>query len=380
METLKVQNLVLGAGAMGSATAYHLARRGEPVCLVEQFALGHDRGSSHGTARITRHSYADVAYARLMPEAFRMWRVLEADAGQNLYLRTGGISLCPQGVDYVAHVAASLADVGVEHRRMTGREVHRALPLFDPPDGADAVFEPDAGLLAAAKALRVQVELARQFGGEKTRVLENCPVRRVDLDGEKPTLVTDTGRIVADRLILTAGAWTKRLVPSWPVPLQPTRQQVLYFRPPDPLDFLPGRFPVFIVKGAGTLNDYYGMPAFEGLGVKVARHGGPDVDPESPERVIGDDYRETVRQFLRDWIPSLASAPIDFAEICLYTVAPDDQFHLGPLPDRPDVLVASTCSGHGFKFSCLVGRVLADLATHGETDVPIQIWQDSLAH
>jgi sarcosine oxidase len=380
METRNVRNLVLGAGAMGVATAYHLARRGEPVCLVEQFAIGHDRGSSHGAARITRHSYADVDYARLMPEAFRMWRILEADASQNLYLRTGGISLCPEGVDYVSRVAASLADVGVAYRRMTRRELRQALPMFDPPEGADAVFEPDAGMLAAAKAVRLQVELARRFGGEATQILENCPVRRVDLDGPKPTVVTDQGRIVADRLIVTTGAWTKQLVPGWPATLQPTRQQVLYFRPPDPLGFLPGRFPVFIVKGKGILNDYYGMPAYEGLGVKVARHGGPDVDPDMPERVIGDEYRETVRQFLRDWIPSLADAPIEFVENCLYTVAPDDQFHLGELPGRPDVFVASTCSGHGFKFSCLVGRVLADLATRGETDVPIQIWQENDPH
>src|SRR3954470_8506273 len=100
MQHLQEKNVVVGAGAMGAAAAYHLARRGEPVVLVEQFALGHDRGSSHGAARITRHSYADPRYARLMPDAFRAWRVLEADAGQNLYLRTGGVTFCPEGLDY----------------------------------------------------------------------------------------------------------------------------------------------------------------------------------------------------------------------------------------------------------------------------------------
>src|SRR5271165_1082154 len=122
MEPIDAKFVVLGAGAMGAATAYHLARRGERVILIEQFALGHDRGSSHGAARITRHSYAEPHYARLMPEAFRAWRVLEADAGQNLYLRTGGVSFCPPGVDYVARVAASLAAVGVPNRRFSGRE------------------------------------------------------------------------------------------------------------------------------------------------------------------------------------------------------------------------------------------------------------------
>src|SRR5215831_6103058 len=98
MQHLQARYVVVGAGAMGSAAAYHLARRGEPVVLIEQFAVGHDRGSSHGAARITRHSYAEPAYARLMPEAFRAWRQLEADAGLPLFLRTGGVSLCPPGV------------------------------------------------------------------------------------------------------------------------------------------------------------------------------------------------------------------------------------------------------------------------------------------
>src|SRR3954454_11052874 len=108
MQHLEARNVILGAGAMGTAAAYHLARRGEPVLLVEQFRVGHDRGSSHGAARITRHSYADPRYARLMLDAFRYWRELEADAAQNLYVRTGGVSFCPGSVDYVARVCSSL--------------------------------------------------------------------------------------------------------------------------------------------------------------------------------------------------------------------------------------------------------------------------------
>jgi sarcosine oxidase len=372
---LHARNVVLGAGAMGSAAAYHLARRGEPVVLVEQFVIGHNRGSSHGAARITRHSYADISYARLMPEAFRAWRVLEADAGQNVYLRTGGISLCPAGVDYVAQVSASLRDIGVLHRRMTGRAVREVLPAFGVPDDTDAVFEPDAGVLAAARIVVLQVTLARQLGGERTTLLENRPVIRLDLETERPTLITDAGPIVTDKLIVTAGPWTSRLVPRLKGILETTRQRVLYFRPPDPLAFAPGRFPVFIYKGRTDQGDYYGMPAVEGLGVKVARHGGPDTDPDQPDHDVDESYRSEVRQFLGGCIPTLASAPIDTTEVCIYTVAPNDRFHIGPLPGRSDVIVASPCSGHGFKFSCLVGRVLADLATFGETDISIDQWR-----
>lgn len=375
MEQLHARNVVIGSGAMGAATAYHLAKRGEPVLLLEQFPLGHDRGSSHGAARITRHSYADPRYARLMLDAFHAWKTLEADAGQNLYLRTGGLSFCPPEVDYVSQVAASLQAVGIPHRRMSGQELRRSCPVFEVPANFDVVFEPDAGLLAAARAIALQLELARHFGGDQTTILAECPVRSIDLDGNKPIVWTDAHRITADRLIVTAGAWTSRLLPQFPVPLRPTRQQVLYFQPPDPDRFVPGRFPVFIHKGADTANDFYGMPAFEGRGVKVARHGGPDVDPDALGREIEPAYFEVIRNFLGHAIPSLVDAPLEQAEVCLYTSTPDEHFRLGPLPGCLDLIIASPCSGHGFKFSCLIGRVLTDLVTQGTTDIDIEAWK-----
>lgn len=376
MSEIQARYVVLGAGAMGAAAAYHLARRGEPVVLVEQFALGHDRGSSHGAARITRHSYAEVEYARLMLEAFRSWRELEADAGRPLYLRTGGVSISPAGVDHVARVAASLDAIGVPFRRMTGRQLRRDLPVFGVPDDVDVVFEPDAGMLAAARIVRAEVELAQKLGGGKTRVIEGRPVRRIDLDGPRPTLLTDAGPIVAERLVLAAGPWTARLLPGLPVPLRVTRQQVLYLSPPagQAPEYGPGFFPVFIWTGHGPLDAFYGMPTYDSLGVKVARHGGPEVDPDANAPEVDEEYQAEVRRFLRGCLPDLADRPVERTEVCLYTLAPDDRFRVGPLDGRPDVVVASPCSGHGFKFSCLIGRALADLAVDGRTDVPIEAW------
>ena len=369
METIEAKNVIIGAGAMGSAAAYHLAKRGEPVLLIEQFALGHDRGSSHGAARIIRHSYADARYARLMPEAFRAWRELEADAGEALSIRTGGVSFSPPGVDYVAQVAANLEALDVPHWQTSGQEWSRRHPTFSLPGDYDVVFEPDAGLLTASRAVALHVELARRHGGARTQVVDQTPVRHIDLDGRRPIVVTDSARITADRLIVSAGAWVKKLLPGLPVDLRATRQQVLYFRPDDPTPFRLGRFPVFIFMPAGDQDVFYGMPEFLGLGVKVARHAGPEIDPDVEDRTVGEEYRSIVRRFLSGHIPLLADAPIDFTEICLYTLAPEEQFQVDFLPGRSDVIVASPCSGHGFKFSCLIGRVLADLAATGTTDL-----------
>jgi sarcosine oxidase len=375
MERIETKHLIIGAGAMGAATAYHLARRAEPVLLIEQFALGHDRGSSHGAARITRHSYADARYARLMPAAFQAWRELEADAGQPLYIRTGGVSFCDQDEDYVSQVAANLSEIGIPHRRFNGAEWNAINPAFGLPPSHDVVFEPDAGMLAATKAVALQIELARCHGGARMQVLASTPVREIDLGGDRPVVRTETALIAADRLIVAAGAWVSRLLPALEVPLQVTRQQVLYFRPSEPAPFRIGQFPVFIYKGSGEANAFYGMPKFLSLGVKVARHAGPEVDPDENNRVVDEDYRRIVREFLSAHIPALAPAPIDFTEVCLYTVAPEDQFQVDFLPSRSDVIVASPCSGHGFKFSCLIGRVLADLATDGETPFEIACWK-----
>jgi sarcosine oxidase len=375
MEHIEAKHVIIGAGAMGSAAAYQIARRGEPVVVIEQFALGHDRGSSHGAARITRHSYADLRYARLMPAAFRAWRELESEAGETLYVRTGGVSFCPPEVDYTARVAGSLTDLAVPHWRGSGRAWNERHSVFRLPDMYDVVFEPDAGMLRAARAVELQLEMARLRGRGQTRVIEESPVVRIELDHKRPVVVTHHARIVAERLIVAAGAWVKRLLPVLPVALRPTRQQVLYLRPPEVSPFSVGRFPVFIFKGAGALDSFYGMPDFQGAAVKVARHGGPDIDPDLNDRRIGDDYTETVRAFLRAHIPVLADAPIVSTEICLYTVAPDEQFQVDFLPGRPDVIVASPCSGHGFKFSCLIGGVLADLAIAGKTDLPVEFWK-----
>ena len=367
------RNVVLGAGAMGSATAYHLARRGEPVVLVEQFGLGHDRGSSHGSSRIARHSYADPAYARLMVDAFQAWRELEADAARPLFIRTGGVSISPASTGYVDRVAASLSAIGVAHRRMSGSDLNRALPAFGVPGGVDVVFEPDAGILAASRAISAQVELARRFGGDQTVILERSPVRNLDLGGDRPRLILDDREIVADRLVVTAGPWTGRLLPEMAGSLRPTRQQVLYFRA-DSDAFDVGRLPTFISMGEESGDAWYGMPRALGMEVKVARHGGPDVHPDVVGRDVEANYRDTVREFLARTIPSLSGAPIDREEVCLYTMAEEERFRVGPLPGRPGVIVASPCSGHGFKFSCLIGRVLADLLTEGRTSVEVDAW------
>lgn len=374
MESLQCPYVVLGAGAMGTATAYQLAKRGEPVLLVEQFQVGHDRGSSHGVSRIIRHSYADVRYARFMPEAFQAWRRLEADAGRLLYHRTGAVSACPPDIEYVRQVAEGLEAIDIPYRRMTGSELRRVMPAYEGPNDDDIVFEPDAGILPAGQILSTFVELARQFGGPRTTVLEGCPIRQIDLEGARPVLLADNLRIEADRLIVVAGPWVGKLLPELNIPFKVTRQQVHYFRPTQSALFQLGNFPVYIYKSRSESEAFYGLPACPGPSVKFARHAGFKVDPDKVDRDEIEAETQKIRDFLRDRIPALADSEKERVEICLYTVSPDEGFLVGPLSSCDDVYVASACSGHGFKFSCLLGEILADLATQGETQTDLGPW------
>ena len=205
--------------------------------------------------------------------------------------------------------------------------------------------------------------------------MAETPVRRIDLEGSRPVVICDRLSLAAERLIVTAGAWVAHLLPQLPVPMRVTRQQVLYFRPVDPAPYRIGTLPVFIYKGKREEDAFYGMPEFQGLGVKVARHYGPETDPNAFDPTVGEPYRDVVRGFLRTHLPGLADAPIDLTETCLYTVAPGEEFLLDFLPGRTDVIVASPCSGHGFKFSCLIGQILAELAVTGKRTIVGEAWK-----
>jgi sarcosine oxidase len=359
---------------MGLAATYHLARRGLPVTLIEQFAIGHNRGSSHGQARITRHSYSDPMYARLMPAAFDAWRKLEADAGETVFIRTGGISFSPPDVSYVQDVASSLLEIGIPHTRSTGRNWNRRQSAFKIPDDYDTVYEPDAGMLRAARILELEAQIARERG-PSTVILEETPVLAIDLEASVPTLLTATGTIEAEQLIVTAGAWTSRLFPQLDGQLTPTRQVVSYLCPPNITPYSVGQFPVFIYKGAGDNDAFYGMPAAFGSSVKIARHGGPEVDPDLCSHDVDQNDQEPVQHFVEQFLPGLVGAPIDRTEVCIYTMAPEDHFQVGFAANRSDIIVASPCSGHGFKFSNLIGSILVDLATNGQTEHEIGAWR-----
>lgn len=362
---------VIGLGAAGSAAAFHLARRGKRVIGLERFWPAHDRGSSHGRTRIIRQAYFEHEdYVPLLLRAYELWRELEAESGRELLLVTGGLMIGSPGSSVVSGALESARAHGLPHRVLDGGDLGREFPQLRVEPGEIALLEPEAGILFPEDCVRAHLDLAVRRGAELRFGVEAAFPRDPLAPGDGPVEIDAGGeRIEAGRVVVTAGAWTMRLLPSLDIPLSVERVFVLWLEPTsDAAAFAPGRFPIFIWKRPGEV--FYGFPAVRGDGVKVAfHHGGRTVDPDHVPREVTEDEVARMRRALARAIPALDGRLLG-ASTCIYTNTKDEHFAIGLLGGGR-VALASACSGHGFKFSSVVGEVLADLATAGTTRLPI---------
>ncbi|WP_405866844.1 FAD-dependent oxidoreductase [Streptomyces sp. NBC_00005] len=343
---------VVGAGLMGAATAWQLARRGHEVTLIEAYDIGHRHGSSHGSSRIFRRAYADPFYVRLTGQADEQWRELEDDSSTPLLRRTGGLD-CGAGRDPKG-LAGVLGRAGVPYELLGVRAASERWPYirFDGP----VLYHPDAGVIDADETVGACVRRAVEHGADAW-----TGVRVTGFDvGEKVLLRTDDGReLTADTVVVAAGAWLPELELPVRLPeLKVTQQQVFHFRQREPSL----RWPTLVFKDE-TMQTY-GLPSGSDGGplpaVKVAEHDrGTPTTAGTRTGVVDPSSRTRVSGFVRDRLPGLDPDPVAEAT-CLYTTTDDDDFVLdrhGPL------VIVSPCSGHGAKFTPLIGAMAADLAT-----------------
>lgn len=356
MET-RVDVVVAGLGGMGSAAAYWAASMGASVAGFEQYPLGHDRGGSHDHSRLIRLAYHHADYVRLAERAFEVWAEVEQAAGERLVVVTGGVDMFAPDAPLGREVyASSLEQAGAAFEQVSGAEVRRRWPQLHPPEEVDALVHPRAGLVASDRANAAHQRLARAAGA---RLHERCPVRSVHTDGADVVVGTAEGTWRCRTLIATAGAWLNDLVEplGTRLPLTVTQEQISYLAAADLAEFAEQRFPVWIWHGTPT---FYGFPAFGERAVKVAEdHGGPVVTAHTRSMEPDPAAEQRVVSFVREMLPGLGR-PVR-SKTCLYTLTPDRDFVISPLPGVPNVLAAVT-DGHGFKFASLIGRLLAEMA------------------
>jgi len=351
--------VVVGLGAMGSAALAALASRGRRVIGLDRFTPPHAFGSSHGKSRIIREAYfEDPRYVPLVQRAYERWADLERESGRTLLLRTGGLMIGPPGGALVSGALRSAEVHALPHQLLSAAEARAAYPALRVPDDAVAVREPRAGVLFPEACIAEQLERARRHRAE---IRCDEPAIAWAAEGEGVEVRTERGRFRAGHLVLCAGAWLARLVPELELPLAVTRQALFWFEPAaHPERFAPGRFPIFIWEDEPG-RFLYGFPDL-GDGIKIARHQeGEATDAESVRREVGADEIEIMRAALSRCIPDAAGRVRETA-VCLYTNTPDQHFIVAVHPEHPQVVIASPCSGHGFKFASALGEVLADLA------------------
>lgn len=354
--------VVCGLGVMGSAALYHLARRGARVLGLDRYVPGHDHGSSHGLTRIIRLGYFEhPSYVPLVQRAYALWRELEAAAQRPLLHVTG---IAEMGLPDGALVRGTLTSAhrhALPHEILSARELMKRFPAFRLPSDYAGVVQPDGGFVEVEPAVAALIALATAAGAQ---VSTSEAVRSIDPWGGVARIATDRNVIEARQVIVAAGPWTKSLLPS--LPLRVTRQVTGWFELKEPRLFRPGSFPVFMLESRSGL--YYGIPPHAGASVKVAKHHHRDstVDPDSCDRVVSVADEALIRAVLSEHIP-VANGRMLAAKTCLYTMTPDGDFLIDRLPSARNIIVASPCSGHGFKFAPVIGEILADLALSGRT-------------
>ncbi len=358
--------IVIGAGGMGSAAAYHLAKSGAQTLVLEQFSRGHALGSSHGSSRVIRLFYNKKFYTELMKYAYAEWRKLEEESKKQLIYITGGVIIALEGQEYIMDTRASLDAAGVASEWWTPQQLEARYPQFRVQEGMRILWQQDTGFLYASECVLTHLELAEQHGAE---VRENMPVQEIDWQGDLPVVTAKGTRFHGRKVVVTAGPWAGQILKDLHLPLTVTRQQIVYYRPQDPTLFQIGRFPVFSDR---TWDEaFYGFPLFAREGVKVARHGlGQAVSPDTCNRTVDADYIEHLRTFLRERIPAADGEALE-AQVCLYTETPDTDFIVDAHPHCPNLFLAAGFSGHGFKFCSLVGRILSEMVLKGETSFDI---------
>lgn len=365
MENYEV--IIVGAGSMGMAAGYYLARQGVRTLLLDSYDPPHTMGSHHGDTRIIRHAYGEgKQYVPLALRAQQLWQELEAVSGTKLFEQTGVLSAGPLKDSFLQEIRESAETYSLPLEVLRASEVNERWPGISLPDHYYACLETSSGVLYSEKCISAYREQAIAAGAT---LLTHTPVTAIQPDGDGVIVHTEVHTYRAGKLLLSAGAWNPALLASLDLslPLSPTRKTVAWFGSEEDL-YSADKFPAFIFNLADETS-YYGFPSIDQAGVKIGRHdGGVEIDPDRLERTFGTFLSDEgdVRSFLETYMPQAAGA-LRQGRVCIYTMTPDEHFIIDRHPEYSQIVIAAGFSGHGFKFASAVGEAASELLTQGKS-------------
>lgn len=364
--------IVVGCGGIGSAATYWLSRvAGRDVLALEQFHVGHDNGASQDYSRIIRLSYHAPEYTALTPHTYAAFAEVEAESGQRLVVKTGGLDIAPaRGHAVLEGYAAAMRAAGIPYEDLSAAEAMARWPRWRLRADDRALYQAEGGLVDARRSIATHAALARAHGAT---ILDNTKVLALTPTPDGVTVETSAGVFQARRVVVAADAWTNQVLAGVGArfPLTVTQEQVTYFATPNLREFAPDRFPIWIWHGGDDGSGwFYGFPIYGEVATKAGEDVGGDV-VTADTRTFEPNRRpfERLTSFLAERCPGFLG-PVMYTKTCLYTMTPDRNFIIEQLPECPRVSVA-VGAAHAFKFSSLIGQILTDLAVEGDTRFPI---------
>jgi sarcosine oxidase len=374
--------IVCGLGAMGSAAVYQLAKRGNKVLGLDRFSPPHANGSSHGESRIIRQAIGEGEdYVPLVLRSYELWREIEKATGKELLTITGGLTLESQKSEAVMHGRPDFLDqaircaekFNIRHEILETADIKKRYPQFAVTDER-AYFEYETGFLRPELCIEAQLHLAQKHSAA---VQTAETVVSVEGRGDSEvTVKTSRGIYQAEKVIITAGPWIGRFLPPAYAPLFKVYRQVMYWfdirEDHRPMFARPG-FPIFIwIFGKGGEFGFYGFPTLDGKTIKIATEQFTAVtDPDHLLRIVGiEEAPSMYRDYVQGRLPGISDR-CETAASCPYTVTPDSNFVIDVHPDNDRILIASPCSGHGFKHSAAIGEALAEQVIDGKSKIDI---------
>lgn len=363
-------HIVVGAGSMGMAAGYFLAREGGETLILDAYNPPHDKGSHHGETRLIRFAYSEgIRYVPFALRAGKLWTELEEKVQRTLFKRTGVVNFSPTKDKNMENVIKSAEDFNLPLEQLTAEEANDRWRGFNIPSGYTICFEPNAGVLMTNEIIESYYELALQEGavikGDSRVVKINTAIGSIEVQlANGDTYTTDT-------LVLTVGAWAKGLLNDigLALPLKPIRKTFAWYEVPESM-YSESSFPGFAYTSAESI--YYGFPSIDGVGVKVGRHDlGDEINPNNRKVPFGEikGDQEDLDGFVHQFMPQVGE--LKEGKVCMYSMTPDEDFIIDTHPENPNIVIAAGFSGHGFKFSSAVGEALKDMILKRQTAVDL---------
>ena len=363
--------IVIGLGGMGSASLFELSSKDQNVLGIEQFDIGHDKGSSHGLSRIIRLAYWEgIEYVPLVLRAHDRWIELEKTYNEKLLNITGALDIGLESSETISGSLKACREFDIPHEIFTSTELSKKFPAYLLPEEYSSVFQKDGGFLVPESCINLYVNESINNGAD---VKQNCKVLGWESDGNIVTVSTSDGNFKTKKLVITAGAWTGILQDEMSRFLTPERQVVSWFKPESPEYYNSDQFPVFNMEVPE--GRYYGFPIHHYEGIKIGRYGhlNENINPDSISREITDLDIITLRVPMEKYFQPTNPEPL-FSQVCMFTNTPDEHFVLDYLPGNDNVFIASGFSGHGFKFASVIGELISDLMVDGGTEFDLGLF------